>query len=246
MYGIVTNIRTALFLLCFLLFAGCADKDIIGEREMSELLADMLLADQSLETKFSLMNQQDSILIYPSIMRKHGVTAEQYEASVKYYLDEGDSYLKIVKDTRQILSDKEKELSEIMKIEAEERISRTINPWWAIDTLKTISPRKLKYYPYLRSLRWLVLTEDNPREWMMTEPAMEDIPQNSQWWMNTLVPPQREFHELIILGVDKRDEKLDSIDKNKEIKSDEKVSRKLSGNIKLRRAASEKRLPSFE
>ena len=27
---------------------------------------------------------------------------------------------------------------------------------WAIDTLKAISPDKLKYYPYLRSLRWLV------------------------------------------------------------------------------------------
>lgn len=246
MYGIVTNIRTALFLLCFLLFAGCAEKDIIGEKEMSELLADMLLADQSLVTKFNLMNQKDSILIYPSIMRKHGVTAEQYEAAVKYYLDDGDSYLNIVKETKRILSDKEKELSEIMKLEAEERDSRTINAWWAIDTLKAISPDKLKYYPYLRSLRWLVLSEDNNGEWMMTEPAIEDIPQNPQWWMNTLVPPQREFHEFIILGVDKREEKLDSTDKNKEIKSNEKVGRKLSGNTKLRRAAAEKRLPSFE
>ena len=213
---------------------------------MSVLLADMLLADQSLETNFNLMNQKDSILIYPSIMKKYGVTVGQYEASVKYYMNDGDAYLKIVKETKKILSDKEKELSEIMKLEQDEKDSRTIHPWWAIDTLKTISPDKLKFYPYLRSLRWLVLTEDNPREWKMMDDAVEDIPQNSQWWMNTLVPPQREYYEFMLYGVDRKNEKIESIDKNKEIKSNEKVGRKLSGNTKLRRTAGEKRLPSVE
>ena len=246
MYGIGTNIRTALVLLCFILLAGCAGKDIIEEKKMSVLLADMLLADQSLETNFNLMNQKDSILIYPSIMKKYGVTVGQYEASVKYYMNEGDAYLKIVKETKKILSDKEKELSNIMKLEQDEKDSRTIHPWWAIDTLKTISPDKLKFYPYLRSLRWLVLTEDNPREWKMMDDAVEDIPQNSQWWMNTLVPPQREYYEFMLYGVDRKNEKIESIDKNKEIKSNEKVGRKLSGNTKLRRAAGEKRLPSVE
>ena len=243
MYSIGNNIRTALVLLCFIFLAGCAGRDIIEEKKMSLLLADMLLADQSLESNFNLMNQKDSILIYPSIMRKHGVTVEQYETSVKYYMDEGDAYLKIVKQTRSILSDKEKALNEIMKKEVEEREKRTIHPWWAIDTLKNISPDKLKFYPHLRSLRWLVLTEDNPREWKMSDPTVEDIPQNSQWWMNTLVPPQRKYYEFMLYGTDKR---IESIDKNKENKRNEKVGRKLSGNPKLKRAAIEKRIPTVE
>ena len=246
MYSIGNNIRTALVLLCFILLLGCKGKDIVEEKKMSMLLADMLLADQSLESKYNLLNQKDSILIYPSIMRKYGVTVEQYEASVKYYMNEGDSYLKIVKETKKILSDKEKALSALMRKEVEEKNSRTIQPWWAIDTLKRISPDKLKYYPYLRTLRWLVLTEDNPREWKMMDSAVEDIPQNSQWWMNTLVPPQRKYYEFMLLGVDRKEGKIESIDKNKEIKSNEKVGRKLSGNTKLRRAVVEKRIPAVK
>ena len=213
---------------------------------MSMLLADMLLADQSLESKFDLLNQQDSVLIYPSIMKKYGVTIEQYEASVKYYMNEGDAYLKIVKQTKEILSEKEKALSDIMKKEDVEKNSRTIQPWWAIDTLKKISPDKLKYYPHLRSLRWLVLTEDNPSEWKMMDTAVEDIPQNPQWWMNTLVPPQRKYYEFMLYGVDRKVVNKESIDKNKEKKSNEKVGRKLPGNTKLRRAVVEKRIPAVK
>ena len=246
MYGIINSIRTALVLLCFILFAGCTGKDIIEEKKMSMLLADMLVADQSLDSKFNLSNQKDSILIYPSIMRKYGVTVEQYETSVKFYMNDGDAYLKIVKQTKKILSDKEMALSALIKKDDGEKKSRAIEPWWAIDTLKKISPDKLKYYPHLRSLRWLVLTEDNPREWKMMDSAVVDIPQNPQWWINTLVPPQREFYEFMLYGIDKREKKTESIDKNKENKSNEKIGRKLSGNPKLRRAAIEKRIPTVE
>ena len=246
MYSIENNIRTALVLLCFILFVGCAGKDIIEEKKMSMLLADMLVADQSLDSKFNLSNAKDSILIYPSIMKKYGVTVEQYEASVKFYMNDGDAYLKIVKQTKKILSDKEKALSALIKKEDEQKMSRSIEQWWAIDTLKKISPDKLKFYPHLRSLRWLVLTEDNPREWKMMDSAIEDIPQNSQWWMNTLVPPHREYYEFMLLGIDKKEKETESIDKNKENKSNEKIGRKLSGNPKLRRAAIEKRIPTVE
>ena len=96
MYRIGNIVRTAFGAVCLMLLAGCAAKGIIGRKEMTRLLADMYLADQALEVKPALMLQKDSILVYPAIMDRHGVTLEEYEASMKYYMDDGDSYLQIL------------------------------------------------------------------------------------------------------------------------------------------------------
>ena len=232
MYRIGNIIRTAFGALCLLLLAGCSAKGVIGRKEMINLMADMYLADRALEVRPNLMLQKDSILVYPAVMDKHGVTIEEYEASIRYYMDDGDSYIQILRDVKKMLSNREKELSQLVKAEVEERDSRKLQPWWALDSIKVLSPQELVYDPYLRSVRWIVMQNEQLYNWQFHEPVNEDWPANAKWWANTLVPPTREFKEVF----------LKNINKKEETESNEKTGGKLLSDPGQRKALIKKRV----
>ena len=232
MYRIGNIVRAAFGAVCLMLLAGCAAKGIIGRKEMTRLLADMYLADQALEVKPALMLQKDSILVYPAIMDRHGVTLEEYEASMKYYMDDGDSYLQILRDVKKLLSAREKELTQLVKAEVDERDSRKLQSWWALDSIKVLTPQELVYDPYLRSIRWIVMQNENLYKWQFHETVNEDWPANAKWWENTLVTPAREFKERFLKDINKKEETV----------KNEKTGGKLLSDPGQRKALVKKRI----
>ena len=232
-------LKTALCTICFILVQGCGKDDVVPREKMVELLVDLFIADQSLDIKPDLLVQKDSMLVYPPIMLRHGVSVEQFEASMRYYVDDGESYIEILKEVKAVLYDKEKRVSQIIKKNVEERESRTLTEWWAVDSVRNMSAADLGYDTYLRAVRWLVMGDKNLGDWKFTDSLETDIPQNSKWWLGNMVPQQRKFLDHFLKDANKveavSDAKETDGSKMKTDKKDEKISRKLLDNSRRKR-----------
>ncbi len=244
MYSIGTIIKTALFAFCFVALQGCGNKKVIEPEVMSEVLADIFLADQVIESVPSLNIQKDSMMVYPEIFEKHGVTFESFEASVRYYLQEDDSYLSIIKGAKKILSDREHELSMMLKAEKKEKEYRELKSWWAVDSIRAFTPDKLSYNKYLRSVRWLIMKDEDLQEWKFMDSAIVDIPQNPQWWTNTLFPVKRDFKDVFKEELEKINQKREKSEKS--IVEHEKIGSKLPGDTKFRKVFNKARVSDIK
>jgi hypothetical protein len=85
----------ALF-VCVLLLPSCRRVRIIGERDMSDIYAEMFLADQWLNDNPSVKTTADTTRFYETIFRKYGYGFENYDASVNYYLYRPEKFKKIL------------------------------------------------------------------------------------------------------------------------------------------------------
>ena len=219
---------------------------------MVDLLVDMFIADQSLEVKPDLLVQKDSMMVYPSIMQKHGVSVEQFEASMRHYVDDGESYLEILGEVKKVLDAEVKRVSELIKKEVEERESRTLTEWWAVDSIRCMPAVDLKYDSYLRAVRWLVIGERKLGDWKFTDSLDTDIPQNSGWWLDNMFPQSRSFVDHFLKDIHKKVESpeetigTDEIKLIKINKKDEKTGRKLRNDSKRKHSVNKEGIRPVE
>ena len=229
-------LKTALCAICFILIQGCGKGNVVSEDKMVDLLVDIFIADQSLEYKPDLVVQKDTMMVYPPIMLKHGVTVEQFEASMRYYVDNGESYLDILREVKKVLNAREKHVSQLIKKDVDERESRILTEWWAIDSIRSMQPVDLRYDSYLRAVRWLVMGDRKLGDWKFADSIDTDIPQNSQWWLNNMVPQSREFIDVFLKYADEKETSAQTKETLKKIdKKDEKTGRKLLDNVRRKR-----------
>lgn len=241
MCSIATFVKTvcltaALFALC-----GCKEEGVIAREEMAAIISEMFLVDQVLESNHILSSQADTMLVYPAVMVRYGHTLEEFEISMKYYMSEGESYKEILKDAKERLGKREKELNRIIKEMNSSPQQMEFKEWWATDSVKAVNPKEFLYDKLLRSVRWMAMREDMKQSWKMLDSAIVDIPQNSQWWINTVVPRKREYTSIIV-----RDKNVPRKDNGKKlILENEKNSSELLVPFS-RRTADKKRLPAPE
>ena len=107
-----------IILCCFVLAAtACTPKGIISKRKMAAITADMFLMDQYLDADRSMKRFIDTCAVYKPLLRSYGCTAEQYFASVDYYMENSRDMAKIVNMTEEIL--KKREARILKKIDAD-------------------------------------------------------------------------------------------------------------------------------
>jgi hypothetical protein len=90
--------------LLFALFLSCSEKeqkqDILPEKEMREVMWDMMRADQYVAAfllKDSTRNKKaESIKLYEEIFRIHKITREQFKTSFDYYSAQPDLFRPII------------------------------------------------------------------------------------------------------------------------------------------------------
>lgn len=237
MCNIATFVKTVCLIILLFTFSGCKEEGVIDRKDMSAIIAEMFLVDQVLEGDNELRLQADSMLVYPAVMAKYGHTLEDFELSMKYYMNEGESYNDILKDARERLKKREKDLEKIIKEMRDIPYEVDFEEWWATDSVAVADPQEFLYDKLLRSVRWMVMREEMKQEWKMLDSAIVDIPQNPQWWINTLMPGEREYRTIIIR--DKDDSKKTV--KRKKTGNNEKNSSELLIPID-RRTADKKRL----
>ncbi|MBQ7773380.1 MAG: DUF4296 domain-containing protein [Bacteroidales bacterium] len=198
MYSIKTILMSICSAAVLLLLPGCDEGAPIDKKTMSDIVADMYLADQYVERTPSLMVQVDSMRLYAAIMDKYGFTVEDYNSSMRYYLQEGHSYGDILRSAYSRLEKREKELDAITQSEEAALRKTRLERWWAIDSLNTVDPSELLHDRLLRSVKWLVMPQKRLQQWTILDSAVVDIPQNPQWWANTACPPERAFHTFMV------------------------------------------------
>ena len=102
-FGVVVLIALAL--------SSCGRKArVIPASTMSDIYADMFLADQWVAQNSRSRRVADTSDFYGPIFEKYGYTVEDYDASVSHYLHKPDKYAKILKITATKLSRQEKRL----------------------------------------------------------------------------------------------------------------------------------------
>lgn len=98
-----------IFILLLLagLFASCAGKPrIIPRRVLTDIYAEMFLADQWLNDHKTERSRADTMLFYDPIFKRYGYSFEDYDASVRHYLNDPEKFSKVFRDAANKLKDK--------------------------------------------------------------------------------------------------------------------------------------------
>ena len=107
--------------LCLL--PSCRRGRVISAGVMSDIYAEMFLADQWINDNSQFKKKADTSGFYEAIFKKHGYSLKDYDASVNHYLREPEKYSKILENAAKKLRSTQKSLDEFEKtIEKQNRI----------------------------------------------------------------------------------------------------------------------------
>ena len=194
-------IKIVCLALCSAVLCSCGaeygDDVVIGKKTLSRILSEMYLADQYIDRNPVMEAQADTMFVYRAILAKYGYTVDDYRYSLKYYLQDRDTYSQILKSTRHILDKRHDELEKLV-VDARKLERLRLERWWGLDSTRKIAPAELRYDPLLRGVRWLVIPKEKVQKWKMADSAIVDIPQNPLWWEITANTPKREFRTFIV------------------------------------------------
>ena len=128
-------------LVCACLLTSCRHVKIMSERDMSDIYAEMFLADQWLNDNPGLKRTADTTRFYETIFRRFGYGFEVYDASVNYYLNHPEKYKKIVERAQNKLRSTQKSLESFEKaLERQNQILAGLGalhlPVFAVDSVK--------------------------------------------------------------------------------------------------------------
>ena len=128
-------------LVCACLLPSCRHVKIMSERDMSDIYAEMFLADQWLNDNPGLKRTADTTRFYETIFRRFGYGFEDYDASVNYYLNHPEKYKKIVERAQNKLRSTQKSLESFEKaLERQNQILAGLEalhlPVFAVDSVK--------------------------------------------------------------------------------------------------------------
>ena len=127
--------------VCVCLLPSCRRVKIISQRDMSNIYAEMFLADQWLNDNPVLKKTADTTRFYETIFRKFGYDFEDYDASVNYYLNRPEKYKKIIEHAQNKLRKTQKSLESFEKaLERQNQILAGLGalhlPVFAVDSVK--------------------------------------------------------------------------------------------------------------
>ncbi len=93
---------------------SCSDRGrVIPASKLSDIYAEMFLADQWLTSHYSERRVADTSLFYEPIFKKYGYTLKDYDASVRHYIEKPDDYAKILKTASLKLDNKARYLRKV-------------------------------------------------------------------------------------------------------------------------------------
>lgn len=109
-------------LLCVVCLGSCLQSSRrIPEDKLASIYADMYMADQWLNRNPSARRATDSLRFYEPIMLKYGYSFEEYDNTVRWYVDHPERYLKVFRRTVRILDAKKESLTKMVEIDKANR-----------------------------------------------------------------------------------------------------------------------------
>lgn len=102
--------------LVFLLGSCGRGEKIIPRAKLSEIYAEILVADQLIYSDYDIRRVADTSWVYEPILEKYGYDGDDYRASVAKYIKDPDRFARILRRTGVILEDRLKELKKEKEI----------------------------------------------------------------------------------------------------------------------------------
>lgn len=93
----------AAMVLCTLLLSCSGRPRIIPRSTLTDIYADMFLADQWLKDNNSFKKGMDTTLFYDPIFARYGYTFADYDATVKQYMRDPEKFSKVFRDAAEKL-----------------------------------------------------------------------------------------------------------------------------------------------
>lgn len=137
----ISELFVLVLLAVLLLAPSCRKGKIIGQKEMSDIYAEMFLADQWVNDNPNQKRTADTSRFYESIFRSYGYSFEDYDASVNFYLHRPEKYKKILERTQKKLRSTQNTLEAVEKeIERQNKILEGLGclhlPVFSADSVK--------------------------------------------------------------------------------------------------------------
>ncbi len=110
--------RTYFYLLligCVLAVSCRKEGKIIPKGKMSEIYADMFVADQWLSQNYRAARVADTTFVYEAVFSKYGYDMDDYRASVDHYIEDPERFARILRKTITILDDRIAEQKQDLK-----------------------------------------------------------------------------------------------------------------------------------
>lgn len=116
--------------VCACLLNSCRRARIISASDLSDIYAEMFLADQWINDNPTVKRTADTTRFYETIFGKFGYTFEDYDATVNYYLKRPEKYKKILDRTVNKLRETQKALDAFSsEVERNKAILAGISKW---------------------------------------------------------------------------------------------------------------------
>ena len=90
----------------FCAFSCGGDGRVIPRKKMSEIYADMFVADQWISQNYRASRVADTTMVYQAIFEKYGYDSTDYRKSVDHYIQDPDRFARILRRTVLVLEDR--------------------------------------------------------------------------------------------------------------------------------------------
>lgn len=137
----------SVILAVFLSLVSCSSDEgkVIPRARLSEIYAEMFLADQWIMSTPGARHMADTSLVYVPILEKYGYTPADYRMSVDKYMDDPERFSRILRETAKIL---DKRVAVLNKRKAEQDHIKALE--MLLEQLKYESDFKAEeFFPYL-------------------------------------------------------------------------------------------------
>lgn len=162
------RMKRTIYILVLALIAvtSCRPDNIIDRDDLADIFYDFYMADRYVEST-DQHDLGDSVSIYIPILKKHGYTFDQYQATIDYYLHKPEELTKTFKLAESMLKERKEALDIYIAKEAKKH-----RRWKLLDSLDTYGDDNVKGNGYYRALRLLFFKSDTME---VTSPTIDSI-----------------------------------------------------------------------
>lgn len=131
-------VRALIPALALAVLAACSGDDHLPEGKMADVIADLQIAEAVSNSSTDFQTDSARNVMRMAILEKHGVTQEEYDASLRWYGHNLEKYTKLYERVEKVLARKEKKLMASSESEKEGKESGA--QLWPYSAMAFISP----------------------------------------------------------------------------------------------------------
>ena len=131
-------VRALIPAIAFAALAACSGDDHLPEGKMADVIADLQIAEAVSNSSTDFQTDSARNVMRMAILQKHGVTQEEYDASLRWYGHNLEKYTKLYERVEKVLARKEKKLMASSAGEKEGKESGA--QLWPYSAMAFISP----------------------------------------------------------------------------------------------------------